>query len=399
MPDLPTTAATSTSETPEAPWLAVACSGAAFIAVTFGLARYGYGLLLPDMRADLGIDATTAGAISSLSYATYFVTNLGVVAIVERWGARLAIALATVCAAAGMAVIASATGAGTLTVGVALAGAAPGFAFPPYAQIVHLAVDDRRRATVWATVSSGTGWGVAIAGPVAILAGDQWRLAWAAFVGIGLVVGYLALRVAPQRIAGTPRSAQIGLRAVARRPGARPLLLAALLAGTGSSVWWSFSVDALRAAEVDTSLARWTYAIGGAASLLGSLAGLAVARIGLASLNRASAALVAVSIAVFGLTTSSWWAAWSTATLFGAAYATVIATLGLWSARVLAERPAAGLAAVNAAQGIGTLVGPAAAGLVIDHVDHRTAFLLAGAVLLPVLVLSPPRRDAASRRT
>ena len=40
--------------------LSLAVPGAAMIAVTFGLARYGYGLLLPD-AAELGVDSQAAG--------------------------------------------------------------------------------------------------------------------------------------------------------------------------------------------------------------------------------------------------------------------------------------------------------------------------------------------------
>jgi fucose permease len=39
--------------------------------VTFGLARYGYGLMLPDLRAALHLDSATLGVIGSGSFAAY----------------------------------------------------------------------------------------------------------------------------------------------------------------------------------------------------------------------------------------------------------------------------------------------------------------------------------------
>ncbi|WP_223162849.1 hypothetical protein, partial [Nocardioides antri] len=54
---------------------AVLVPGTAMIALTFGLARYGYGLLLPDMKSDLGIGPSAAGLISSLGYVSYLVAN------------------------------------------------------------------------------------------------------------------------------------------------------------------------------------------------------------------------------------------------------------------------------------------------------------------------------------
>ena len=37
---------------------------------------------------------------------------------------------------------------------------------------------DRSGTAAWSAISSGTGWGVAVAGPIAVVAGDQWRVAW-----------------------------------------------------------------------------------------------------------------------------------------------------------------------------------------------------------------------------
>src|SRR4051812_49643414 len=82
---------------------AVLVPGTAMIAVTFGLARYGYGLLLPDMKADIGIGPSTAGLISSIGYLAYLVANAAVVPLASRFGTRVAVAGAAVSAALGMA--------------------------------------------------------------------------------------------------------------------------------------------------------------------------------------------------------------------------------------------------------------------------------------------------------
>ena len=382
----------------EVAWLPTAVAGASLIAVTFGLARYGYGLLLPDMRADLGVSATAAGAISSLSYGSYFVANLAVIRVIEVAGVRAALLLATSTASVGMGVIAAAPSTIVLAVGVALAGAASGFAFPPYADIVHRQVTQRRRATVWAIVSSGTGWGVAIAGPVALLAGDQWRWAWASFVVITIATGLLAHRAAPAgltvdtSVAGSLPSA----RDMLARPGAWRLLSSALAIGAGSSVWWSFSVDALRRDGADTSPARWVYAACGAASLLASFAGYLVTKSSLRLVNQLAAVLVATTLVTFGLSTAYPGAAAGASIVFGAAYSTIIATQGLWSAHIFADRPSAGLAALNTALTVGTLSGPAIAGAVIDTAGYAIAFAVAALSTLPALVLIPPRRRPTS---
>ena len=172
-------------------------AGVGMIAVAFGLARYGFGLLLPDMRTSLDIDPATAGLVGSSAYVSYLLANALVVALTVRTGPRVPLFLATGCAAGGMATIAGADSVSGLALGVLLAGASAGFAFPPYADVVAGSVPERRRSTAWASISSGTGWGVAVAGPVAVVAGAEWRTAWWVFAAIALVVGSTAVLSVP----------------------------------------------------------------------------------------------------------------------------------------------------------------------------------------------------------
>jgi MFS family permease len=82
--------------------------------------------------------------------------------------------------------------------------------------------------------------------------------------------------------------------------------------------------------------------------------------------------------------------------VFGAVYATVIAVHGVWSSRVFADHPSAGLAAVNTALTIGTLVGPTLAGVLIQQADFRVALITVAVLTLVALPFSPPsvRRKA-----
>jgi cyanate permease len=44
----------------------VVAAGIAMVATTFGLARYGYGLLLPDIRRSFGLSSTSLGLIAGM---------------------------------------------------------------------------------------------------------------------------------------------------------------------------------------------------------------------------------------------------------------------------------------------------------------------------------------------
>jgi predicted MFS family arabinose efflux permease len=374
---------------------AVVVPGTAMIAVTFGLARYGYGLLLPEMQADLGIGPSAAGLISSLGYLSYLVANAAVVPLASKLGAWVAIAGAAASAALGMAVIAVADSAWAVATGVLVAGTAAGMAFPPYADIVDRHVD--APAGLWCGQRSAPERvGVVLAGPVAILAGDQWRVAWASFVVIAVVAGIGATRLAPSRDDVTLRRPQLS-PSWFFCPRSRPLLLSAVLVGAGSSVWWVFSVDALRHAGTTATPARAVYAVCGAAMLLGSVSGFAFDRLGLRASYLGSTLLLGVSLGLLGAATADLVAALVAATLFGACYAAVIAAHGVWSAQVFEEHPAAGLAAVSTALTLGTLAGPAVAGVIIEHSGHAVALASAAVIGGAALPFCPPsaRRRAA----
>ncbi|SIR64136.1 MFS transporter [Williamsia sterculiae] len=363
--------------------------GAAVIAVTFGLARYGYGLLLPEMSNSLGLTPTVAGLISSGGYLVYLVANIGVVTITDRAGPRVAIGLACLAAATGMTVVALAGDPILLAVGVLVAGASAGLAFPPYAEVVDRRVDGSRRDSAWAAISSGTGWGVAIAGPIAIALGDHWRVAWLIFVGVTVIVGAMATVNAPGRATPTTRHRPRLSITWFLCPTSRPLLVSAVLVGLGSAVWWAFSVNAMRAGGLGETPARFAYAACGIAGIAASWSALLFRRTGLRRGYLGSVLALAVSVVVLPLATTGS-TALVAAAAFGVLYPTVIAAQGIWSQQVFAEHPAAGLAAVNTALTIGTLCGPAVAGQLVGAFGYPFALTVAGLATAVALPFCPP---------
>jgi predicted MFS family arabinose efflux permease len=372
--------------------LRVVLPGAAMIAVTFGLARYGYGLLLPDMQAGLGLDPRTAGLIASGAYLAYLTGNIAVVWLTARFGPRLPIALAASLAALGMAAIAAAGGPLGLAVGVLVAGSAAGLAFPPYADVVAQRVPARRRAVSWSAISSGTGWGVALAGPLAIVLGGHWRPVWLVFAGIAAVVGVVAVRAAPAHCPRTEHPLPRLRLSWFVCPRSRPLLVSAVLVGAGSSVWWAFSVDAMRVAGVAETPARIAFAGCGVAGILASATGTVTDRIGLRRCYLALCVVLTAAVALLGVAGSHLGAALISATLFGVAYNGVVAGQGLWSADVFHERPSGGLAAVNTALTLGTVTGPALAGAVIHSYGYPAALIGSAALVALASAQAPPAR-------
>lgn len=85
---------------------ALVLSGLALIGVTYGLARFAYGLFLPEIGADVALTPTLSGLIGGGSYAGYCLAVVASALLSERLGPRNTAALAGLIAALGMAWIA-----------------------------------------------------------------------------------------------------------------------------------------------------------------------------------------------------------------------------------------------------------------------------------------------------
>lgn len=359
------------------------------IAVTFGLARYGYGLMLPEMQSALAIGADVAGLIASGSYLTYLAANVAVIWLTGRFGPRPAVGLAAAFAAVGMTVVAAASGPAGLAIGILVSGAAAGLAFPPYADIVARQIPESRRALAWSMISSGTGWGVAVAGPISIAVGERWRIAWLVFVALAVCAGIWATLRAPARNATRQQFPQLSWSWFVC-PRSRSLLLSSVLVGIGSSVWWAFSVAALRHGGIAAAPARAVYAVCGAAGIAASLSGAVVDRVGLRRSYLAAGIMLSAALVAQGAGTKYLPMAVIAAALFGTFYNMIIAIQGIWSSRVFTERPSAGLAAVNTALTVGTVIGPSSAGAAIHRVGYPLTLVASAGVILVALLFRPP---------
>src|SRR5215210_7495173 len=174
-------------------------AGVGVVAVTYGLGRYGYGLLLPDIRAAFDLSSGALGAIAAGAYAAYLVAVAAAGALSARFGPRVVVAAGGGLAIAGMALVAGASGPGMLAAGIFVAGGSGGLVFPPFGDVVAEHLPPRRRSRAMAAISSGTGWGVLVAAPVALLAGGAWRAAWLAFVALAVLATLWAAWALPGR--------------------------------------------------------------------------------------------------------------------------------------------------------------------------------------------------------
>ena len=371
----------------------VVSAGVGVVAVSYGLARYGYGLLLPDMRNAFGLSRAALGLIASTAYASYLLAVASAGTLAARYGPRLVVVVGGVLAVLGMVVIALAPSGPVLAAGVFIAGASGGLVFPPFADVVADLLERRTRSRAMATISSGTGWGVLVAVPIALLAGDEWRVAWLAFTALAVVATLWAARTVPNTAGAEHTGNEERLRAswfVCPRSG--PLLTGALLIGLAASVYWTFAVDLADQAGLGREGARLLLGVVGAASIAGSLGGDLLERLGGRAALGLTALLMATALALLASAPSGWLGAMLSAAGFGAAYNLVVALQTIWSVRVFADRPAVGLGAVMFVLSVGLLAGPPVAGAFADQVSLPAAFY-AAAVLCAVTVFLTPREE------
>jgi predicted MFS family arabinose efflux permease len=294
---------------------------------------------------------------------------------------------------------------GMLAVGVLVGGASAGAVYPPFSDAVARLPPAMRGRTLSA-INCGTGYGVAFAAPIAIVAGGAWREAWLAFAACALITSLCAACVLPGRTSSPQAGAAPVLTAGRRnarrllvRRAALPLLAGGVVIGLGSAAYWTFAVDHLQHdGGLSVTASRAFLGVVGVASLLSTATGDLVARFGGRRVFTTAVLTEAASLVLLALAPSSLTAALMSAVLFGASYNAIVAIEALWSARLYAEQPSLGLAAAMAANAAGLLCGPLASGALGDTVGLTDVLLGGAAIIAAAAVLAPREVIVAGER-
>jgi predicted MFS family arabinose efflux permease len=284
--------------------------GLAMIAVTYGLARFAYGLFVPEMRESLDLSESVLGLIGAGSYAGYCFAVLSALVFTSRAGPRLMAVAAGAVAVVGMTTVAGAPTAWVLALGVLVAGSSSGLASPPMGEAVATTIPEASQDRANALINSGTSIGVALSGPAALLLTDQWRIAWVAFALVGSAVLAWNVFAMPRKSGSDDRPEGAAQTAVPRLSvrylvGSRsvPLFAAATGVGFASAAYWTFSRDmVVRFGELSGTGSTVFWVVIGVSGLVGGLAGDLVQRFGLSGAFRVSILSMAASIGLLAAT-------------------------------------------------------------------------------------------------
>jgi MFS family permease len=347
-------------------WVSVA---AAFVAMTavFGVA-YSFGAFFAPMAAEFGAGSGATSLVFSITACCWFLLGSVSGRAVDRFGPRPVLLLGAVALAGGLLLTSAAQQlwVGYLSYGLGV-GVAVACGYVPMVAVVG-AWFDRQRALAVGVAVAGIGVGTLAGAPLAaaLIAEHGWRRAHV-LLGVGgallLVVAAVVVRRPPEPAGDEPQA----LREVLRTAEFRWMYLATLLASVALFVPLVFLPTAAVAGGVSPVAAAALIGVIGVASTVGRLViGALADRAGRVRTFQASFAVLAASFPIWLVGTSwPWFVAF--AIVLGTGYGGWIALQPTVLAGLFGVRGLGGLVGlVYTAAGVGALVGPPLAGVLVD---------------------------------
>ena len=366
-------------------------SGLAVIAVTYGLARYGFGLYLPQFRATFGLTSGTAGLIAAAGYLAYCLAAVTGQRLAAGARGRAALWLAGGAAALGSLVVAGAGSVPVLAIGVLVAGSGAGAATPALVAAVGATVRPDVEPRAQALVNSGTGVGVVVGGLVVLAVPAAWRPTWAAFALAAVLVTAWADRNSRWPVAADARP-EAPLR-VLLRP-----LVAAVLAGAGCAGVWTFGRDLMSGAGgFSDGAAGLLWCVLGGAGLIGGLSGDLVLRVGLRAAWAGTTVVAAAAVLLLAARPGSGVAVAVGLAGFGCAFVALSGVLIAWGSARLPAAAAQATAVLFIGLTVGQAAGAVLLGAVADATGTRAAFLVGACLVLAAAPAAEPRNRSGRR--
>ena len=224
-------------------------------ALSLGITRFAYGLLLPAMREDLAWSYTLAGAMNTVNAAGYLLGALLAPWALRRWDPVLLLSRGALAATLFMALSGFFTDASVLLVQRLLAGVASASVFVTGGLLAARlgARDPQRAGWLLGVYYGGTGLGITVSALLVPWALEffaaqphGWRYAWWLMAAV-CFMGSLVLRWPAKQLAdGTPPGQQAERNGVALRPFAFSLAGYGMF-GVGYIGYMTFVVALLRA--------------------------------------------------------------------------------------------------------------------------------------------------------
>nr|WP_060984319.1 YbfB/YjiJ family MFS transporter [uncultured Acidovorax sp.] len=361
-------------------WLAVALSMGA--AISLGITRFAYALLLPPMREDLGWSYTLAGGMNTANALGYLLGALATPWLLRRVAPGALLLVGAVMATVFMGLSGFFTQATPLLAQRLLAGGASALVFIAGGLLAARlgAQVPGRSGLLLGLYYGGTGWGISLSALLvpAVLAAapalHSWTWAWWA-LALACVAATLALLWPARVLSGlaAPVAAASGTTPAAAAPdrvrwrALAPALLGYGLFGVGYIGYMTFVVALLREQGRGAGEVTLFYALLGLAVVLSSRiwAGLLDRSRGGEALARLNALLGVATI--LPAITGAWPVVLASGLLFGGVFLSVVAsTTALVRHNLPQALWASGISAFTIVFAAGQIVGPTVVGWIAD---------------------------------
>lgn len=365
--------------------------GAALIAISYGLARFAFGLFVPPIRNDLGLAPDVIGVIGALPLISFVFATVVAPISADRLGARNTAMASGVFGVIGLGLISQAVGAVSLGVGVMACGICTGLMMPALTAAMQALVRRSMHGRVSSVMNAGTSIGVVVSVPVILFLAGAWRYAYASFAVLALL-GVLATwffipsvsRVVPANAApAAPISADQWWRLFR-------LSLFAFMMGFVSAAYWIFAPDlVVNLGGMPADYTGWLWLGVGIAGLGGAVVADLADRNNPPITQALMLMMLAASLALLAASPDNLAIAAFSSLVFGLAYMSLTGLYLMTGIRLLPGRLSVGPVLPFIAVSLGQAAGSPIVGLLVGHVGYADAFASFCVIGIVIAMLSP----------
>lgn len=365
--------------------------GAALVAISYGLARFAFGLFVPSISNELDLSAYIVGIIGALPFVSFVLATMVAPLAANRLGARNLAVLSGCFGVGGLALISWSSDALSLGIGVFTCGVCTGLMMPALTSAMQVLVSRSMHGRVSSIMNAGTSIGIIVAVPTVVFLADAWRFTYTSFAvlaGIGVVAAWFFIpsvsRVIPANAAPPPP--------VTRQQWSRlvRLSLFAFAMGFVSAPYWIFAPDlVVRLGELPPAFTGWLWFAAGIAGLGGAVVSDVADRNNPPITQALMLMMLAASLVLLAASPDQLALTMFSALVFGLAYMSLTGLYLMTGIRLLPGRPSMGPVLPFMACALGQAAGSPVVGMLVGEFGYADAFSIFCVIGILVSVLSP----------
>ncbi|CAH1042998.1 MFS transporter [Halomonas sp. TD01] len=365
--------------------------GAALVAISYGLARFAFGLFVPAISADLELTAYLVGIIGALPFISFVLATLFAPLAADRLGARNLAVLSGGFGVAGLVIISQSSNALSLGVGVFICGICTGLMMPALTAAMQALVSRTMHGRVSSIMNAGTSIGIIVAVPTVVFLANAWRFTYSSFAvlaGLGVIAAWYFIpsvsRIVPANAAPPPPITRQQWSRLTR------LSLFAFAMGFVAAPYWLFAPDlVVTLGALSPNQTGWLWFAVGVAGLGGAVVSDLADRNNPPITQALMLMMLSSSLVLLAASPSQLGLAMFSAMVFGLAYMSLTGLYLMTGIRLLPGRLSLGPVLPFMACALGQAAGSPVVGVLVDGFGYAYAFSVFSVVGIVVAILSP----------